>query len=128
MVITLIRNKVRMLNAQIEVYLWLKQNRSMGLGNKEVNLTDKFINTSCFSVTSYSEIESLIACKLKSLLNHRWSYSHVLFCSLAILITIIYSFLDNIFHLLICEYLLLTLRNRIDKNMKTRQLSCSNVR
>jgi len=43
----------------------------MGLGNKEVNLTDKFINTSSFSVTSYSQIESLIACKLKSLLNHR---------------------------------------------------------
>ena len=128
MVITLIRNKVRMLNAQIEVYLWLKQNRSMGLGNKEVSLTDKFINTSCFSVTSYSKIESLIACKLKSLLNYRCSYSHVSFCSLALLITIIYSFSDNISHLLICEYLLLILRNRIDKNMKTRQLSCSYVR
>lgn len=128
MVITLIRNKVRMLNAQIEVYLWLKQNRSMGLGNKEVSLTDKFINTSCFSVTSYSKIESLIACKLKSLLNYRCSYSHVLSCSLALLITIIYSFSDNISHLLICECLLLILRNRIDKNMKTRQLSCSNVR
>lgn len=100
----------------------------MDLGNKEVNLTDKFINTSCFSVTSYSKIESLIACKLKSLLNYQSSYSHVLSCSLAILITIIYSFSDNIFYLLICEYLLLTLRNRIDKNMKTRQLSRSNVR
>lgn len=99
----------------------------MGLGNKEVNLTDKFINTSCFSVTSYSKIESLIACKLKSLLNYRCSYSHVLFSSLALLITIIYCFSNNIYHLLICEYLLLTLRNRIDKNMKTHQLSFSNA-
>gem|GEM_PF-1357849 len=100
----------------------------MGFGNKEVNLTDKFINTSSFSVTSYSQIENLIACKLKSLLNYRCSYTHVSFCSLALLITIIYSFSDNISNLLICEYLLLTLRNRIDKNMKTRRLSCSNVR
>ena len=43
----------------------------MGLGNKEVNLTDKFINASSNGVVSYRKIESLIACKLKSLLNHR---------------------------------------------------------